>query len=414
MTTLENQFLGFIDKHRRLLYLIFALVVGLLIRWAGRDFVSLDMRDALLPWFDQIKAAGGLKALSGQVGDYGLLYQTIISLMTYVNIDPIYQYKLLSVVFDIALAVMAALVYKDLRMNGWRGSVAGGENVLGSLSREARESILSQTVMVGAIVWLLPTVMLNSAYWGQCDSMYSFFCLATLYQLRRGSYALAFVLLGLAFSCKLQTVFIMPFIVVYYLITKRFSALYIFISLVVVWLMGAVAFAYGRSLLAPLSIYYGQSSHYQLMYLSFPSFWVILGDNYLGFRWYAIFFTLCVVVAGMYACLNHRRYVMGKDGYYCALAWFIWSMVLFLPSMHDRYAYLLDLVLVLLACLDRRFVKYAVVALLSSLYFYGCFLFVQRDEAPIWLSAVYLLAYLHFTCTIYRGLKNSDEQPKQS
>ena len=402
MTSFEKNLLGHIDKHSRLLFVVLAAAIGLLIRWAGRDFVSLDMRDALLPWFDQIKAAGGLPALSSQVGDYGLLYQTIISLMTYVDISPIYQYKLLSVIFDAALAVMAALVYKDLMLNGLNGKTQ-------TVSREAHESILTRSALVGVLVWLLPTVMLNSAYWGQCDSIYAFFCLATLYQLRRGSYLFAFVLLGLAFSCKLQTVFIVPFIAVYYLITKRFSVVYILLSVAVMWFMGVVAFAYGRGLLAPLQIYYGQSSHYELMYLSFPSFWVLLGDDYWGFRWYAIFFTLCVVVTGMYVCLNHRRFLHSRVNYYCVVAWFIWSMVLFLPCMHDRYAYLLDLLLVLMACCDRRFIKYAVVALLASLYFYGCFLFVQRDEAPILLSVVYLLAYLHYTGTLYADLKNTDK-----
>ena len=402
MTSFEKNLLGHIDKHSRLLFVVLAAAIGLLIRWAGRDFVSLDMRDALLPWFDQIKAAGGLPALSSQVGDYGLLYQTIISLMTYVDISPIYQYKLLSVVFDAALAVMAALVYKDLMLNGLNGKAQ-------TVSREAHESILTRSALVGVLVWLLPTVMLNSAYWGQCDSIYAFFCLATLYQLRRGSYLFAFVLLGLAFSCKLQTIFIVPFIAVYYLITKRFSVVYILLSVAVMWLMGVVAFAYGRGLLAPLQIYYGQSSHYELMYLSFPSFWVLLGDDYWGFRWYAIFFTLCVVVTGMYVCLNHRRFLHSRVNYYCVVAWFIWSMVLFLPCMHDRYAYLLDLLLVLMACCDRRFIKFAVVALLASLYFYGCFLFVQRDEAPILLSVVYLLAYLHYTGTLYADLKNTDK-----
>lgn len=402
MTSFEKNLLGHIDKHSRLLFVVLAAAIGLLIRWAGRDFVSLDMRDALLPWFDQIKAAGGLSALSSQVGDYGLLYQTIISLMTYVDISPIYQYKLLSVAFDAALAVMAALVYKDLMLNGLNGKAQ-------TVSREVHESILTRSALVGVLVWLLPTVMLNSAYWGQCDSIYAFFCLATLYQLRRGSYLFAFVLLGLAFSCKLQTIFIVPFIAVYYLITKRFSVVYILLSVAVMWLMGVVAFAYGRGLLAPLQIYYGQSSHYELMYLSFPSFWVLLGDDYWGFRWYAIFFTLCVVVTGMYVCLNHRRFLHSRVNYYCVVAWFIWSMVLFLPCMHDRYAYLLDLLLVMMACCDRRFIKYAVVALLTSLYFYGCFLFVQRDEAPILLSVVYLLVYLHYTGTLYADLKNTDK-----
>ena len=54
------------------------------------------MYSCLVPWFDEIKDMGGICALSEQVGNYNLLYQTIISLMTYIPMDDMYLYKIFS------------------------------------------------------------------------------------------------------------------------------------------------------------------------------------------------------------------------------------------------------------------------------------------------------------------------------
>ena len=355
MTSLENRFITAIDKNRNWLLLALLVICGVGIRWAGRYFVSEDMTFCLKPWFEQMRAAGGLPALANQVGDYGLLYQTLISLMTYLPLPAVVQYKLVSSVFDVPLALLAAAIYRDVRLSGM------------AATPETRSRVRLQSWLVAAVVWLLPTVMLNSSYWGQCDSMYATCCLATLYLMRRNSFAGAFVMLGLAFACKLQTVFILPIIIVYYLVKKRFSLIWILLSVVVMWLSGIVAFAYGRNLLAPLMIYTGQVGHYEEMYMSFPSLWMLVGNDYWSLRWFAILLTLAVLAASLWYCLNRKRVILDGERYYAVAAWFMWSMLLFLPSMHDRYAYLLDLLLVVMACLDRRFLKYAVVTVLISL-----------------------------------------------
>ena len=397
-TSLENRFIEAIDKHRHALLLVFLFLAGAAIRWAGRYFISEDMEVCLIPWFEKIRAAGGLSALSSQVGDYGLLYQTLISLMTYLPIPAIIQYKLLSAVFDVGLALLVGAMYRDLRANGFSLAADGG-----SISAEMPQVRL-QSWFVAAVVWLLPTVILNSSYWGQCDSMYAFFALATLYLLRRGSIVKAFVLMGLAFSCKLQAVFIVPMIVVVYLLSKRFSLLWVLLSVVVMWLSGIVAYAYGRNLLTPFLIYTGQVGHYQEMYMSFPSLWMLVGNDYWSLRWFAILLTLVVLATGLWYCLDHKVAIISRERYYAVAAWFMWSMLLFLPGMHDRYAFMLDLLLVLVGCLDRRFVKYAVVTVLISLYYYGIYLFGERGEGHVLLALVYLLAYLHYTRTLVRDI----------
>ena len=398
MTSLENKFIDAINKHRNVLLLVLLFVLGAAVRWAGRYFVSEDMTYCLMPWFEKIKAAGGLPALSNQVGDYGILYQTLISIMTYLPIQSVVQYKLLSSLFDIPLALVAAAIYRDVRLS---------DKVT---TPETRSRVRMQSWLVAAVVWLLPTVMLNSSYWGQCDSLYATCCLATLYLLRRNSFVGAFVMLGLAFACKLQTVFILPIIGVYYLVQKRFSLFWILLSVVVMWLSGIVAFAYGRNLLAPILIYTGQVGHYQEMYMSFPSLWMLVGNDYWSMRWFAILLTFAVLAVGLWYCLNHRQNILSNERFYAVAAWFMWSMLLFLPSMHDRYAYLLDLLLVLLACWDRRFTKYAVITVLISLYYYGIYLFGDRGNGHVMAAVIYLVTYLHFTWTLVRQVESDTAQ----
>ena len=398
MTSLENKFIDAINKHRNVLLLVLLFVLGAAVRWAGRYFVSEDMTYCLMPWFEKIKAAGGLPALSNQVGDYGILYQTLISIMTYLPIQSVVQYKLLSSLFDIPLALVAAAIYRDVRLS---------DKVT---TPETRSRVRMQSWLVAAVVWLLPTVMLNSSYWGQCDSLYATCCLATLYLLRRNSFVGAFVMLGLAFACKLQTVFILPIIGVYYLVQKRFSLFWILLSVVVMWLSGIVAFAYGRNLLAPILIYSGQVGHYQEMYMSFPSLWMLVGNDYWSMRWFAILLTFAVLAVGLWYCLNHKHNILCNERFYAVAAWFMWSMLLFLPSMHDRYAYLLDLLLVLLACWDRRFTKYAVITVLISLYYYGIYLFGDRGNGHVMAAVIYLMTYLHFTWTLVRQVESDTAQ----
>ena len=62
----------------------------------------------LIPWFNQIRDGGGIVSLKSQIGNYNILYQTLIAFLTYFKIDCVWLYKLLSVVFDYLLAFFAA------------------------------------------------------------------------------------------------------------------------------------------------------------------------------------------------------------------------------------------------------------------------------------------------------------------
>ena len=171
MLKIEKQFISYVEDNKELIFLILISIIALLIRYAGLDFISGDMKNYLLKWYDTLKSGGGVCSLKKQVGDYGLLYQTIISGFTYVNIKPVYCYKIVSIICDFLLAGSIAYFVAEFKGNGF---------------------CRKRFCYAYALILLLPTVVLNSAYWGQCDSIYTVFVFWAIWFLYKQRYQSAF------------------------------------------------------------------------------------------------------------------------------------------------------------------------------------------------------------------------------
>ena len=87
------------------LYIVFGafmVIVSIVIRYLGMEFISSDYNLFLKHWYSDIKELGGLSALSQQVGDYNVTYQIVIALFTYLDVFPLYLIKifiLLQIIF---------------------------------------------------------------------------------------------------------------------------------------------------------------------------------------------------------------------------------------------------------------------------------------------------------------------------
>ena len=83
-----------------------------------------------------------------------------------------------------------------------------------------------------------------------------------------------------------------------------------------------------------------------------------------------------------------------------------WTVVLFLPCMHDRYAYLVDLLLIVCCFIDRKYIPFAVIACLLSFWCYIQYLLVvDIPHGHTLQSVVYTLLYFGYALTIYYNLK---------
>ena len=115
MPKFEQKFADFFTKHSSILFFIVITVLGIAVRYVGKEFLSSDMFNYLIPWFDTMKEQGGLPGLKYQVGDYNVFYQTFIAIMTYIPLNPMTQYKILSCVFDYLLAFFGAFLACNIK-----------------------------------------------------------------------------------------------------------------------------------------------------------------------------------------------------------------------------------------------------------------------------------------------------------
>lgn len=375
MTKVEKQIAEFLIKNKNLLFFAVITVMGAYLRFYGLPLITSDMEGFLLPWYYEILDKGGLQALGSQVGDYGLLYQTILAGLTYINWNPVYLIKFLPLIFDFLLCIMVPYFFCQITK---------------------KEILGFEYNIIYALLMFLPTFVINSAYWGQSDSIYSLFVLLTLFSIYKGEYKRSAVYYGLAFAFKLQAIFILPFIIAYYFYSKRMSARNALITLLVFWGSGIVAYFNGRSLAAPFTIYAMQSDEHAFMFMNFPSAWMLVGYDYYIFKTMAIVVALAALGVGLFIVLSKKVSIDSLEDFLKICAWFIWTALIFMPSMHDRYAYYLDIILILLCVLNRKYIKYASVSLIMSTLAYCDYLF-YTGYINIYSAVVYLAAYLAFT-----------------
>ena len=136
------------------------VVLSIMMRVIFWDLEFPDYTVCLKPWTMQLKEYGGFKGLAYEIGNYTPAYMHFLMIFSYFDIEPVYLIKALSTVFDVVLAIGFTLL----------------------LSKQLNKY---QKVLAFFVVLWLPTVITNSAVWGQCDAIYvSFILLAFACALR--------------------------------------------------------------------------------------------------------------------------------------------------------------------------------------------------------------------------------------
>lgn len=377
MFNFEKKILLFIDKNKQEFCFIAITLFFLVLRLSMFKFQSNDYKNYLNPWYEQIAHMGGLNALKEQVGNYSVPYQFLIALFTYIPVNNIYLYKIISVVFDFVLAFYAAKLCREIN------------------------SKINFTIVYGVFLGI-PTIFLNSALWGQVDSFYSSLCVVAIYELLKSRYLRSFIFLGMALSLKLQTIFILPAFLFIYIVKKEFSIFNFMISVVVVYICNIPGFIYGRNLMTPITVYMHQSKEYNELNLGYPNFVsffstrIVYDESNLTnmFRRMFVLLTFAILVL-IYSMLLMKFNTWGKQELLLIFIITSWTCVLFLPGMHDRYGYLVD-VLLLVASLTiaKKFLVPTTIMIFSSFYAYMAYLLSMEFNIKV-ISLFVVLAYIY-------------------
>ncbi|WP_295774581.1 hypothetical protein [uncultured Limosilactobacillus sp.] len=388
---IERNLISYLLKHGKILIFGIITCLGVVIRLCLFKFRSGDYDIYLSTWYEQIRELGGIKALHFQVGDYGVPYQLIIDLFTYIPINNLYLYKALSSLFDFILAFYGALLCKQFNKK------------------------IDFNVIYG-IILMIPTVILNSALWAQCDSIYCSFVCISLYYLMKNKPLPSFIFLGIAFSFKLQTIFIFPAYILFYLIKKNISCVHFLIILVSMYVMNIPGFIAGRDLLTPIKVYMNQTNEYKqyglnFNYPNFASIFNSVGKHYFdSFSKFLVIFTILSLVVIYTIVLDKLEDTNFEAIHIIALSMItVFTMVVLLPSMHERYGYLLDLMLLFSAVIDKRYILSFFVMAMVSLIAYSKTNF--GIQYPLVFTSVIVLATYVYSCYIAYDFFISREMP---
>ena len=390
MNTYEKRVIEFLEKNACSIFMLIATLLSILVRWYGMDMMSGDYNTFLAGWYDEIKNNGGLNALSQQVGDYNIAYQFIISLFTYTPIYPLHAYKIFSIIFDYSLAFGTACLVVSLKHKNFE---------------------MKTFVLAYSAVLFLPTVFINSAYWAQCDCIYVSFIVWALYFLRKEKFTLAFILFGVSLAFKLQMVFIVPFILYYYVSTKKFSIVKLLWIPVMLFISSLPAVFNGRPVTTFIDIYLDQTDRYPSMNMNFANYWWVSGGHYEYLKMPAIFMTLILFGAAMILIVKLKVDVNNNRLFLLIASWGVWTCINFLPGMHDRYGYLLDILFFALVFVDyRKYLKFFVFTYMISVILYGRFLFNTNMDLTI-PAFSFVAMYVYFSYVVYEECRNA---PKAS
>ena len=318
------------------------------------DYVANDYEVFLSQWVATFRNNGGFAAIKQSIGNYNVPYLYFLAAISYLPIPDLYLIKLFSILFDVLLA--------------W-----GGLRLVKVLLPARKAAPL----LAFCLLLLLPTVVLNGAYWGQCDSIYGAFVLHALACAldKRPGWSVA--LLAVAFSFKLQTIFLIPlWCVLWYGGRVKFRHLLLFPATYVLTILPA--FLLGKPLGDILGVYLGQTQEYtHKLTFNAPSVFSLLpyyAEVDLAFWSKAgIIAAFGLVLAVLGFLFFHRDTLSGWNILAAGVIMAI-GVPYLLPYMHERYFFLADCLTLVWFCVDRRRLPVFLLTALASLSSYCVYL----------------------------------------
>lgn len=357
------------------LFVFLISAAALLTRFYLFPIESNDYHQFLQGWFATLKENGGLAAIGMNIGDYMPPYFYILALLTYLPWQDLYLIKLVSCAADFVLA------YYVMRIVWLRypGRPHG--------------------MMAYAVVLFLPTVVLNSAAWAQCDAMFTSALVACLYYFLIDRPNRAVLAFAISFVLKLQAIFFAPLLLLLFLKRKvKFHSLLIIPGVYILSIIPAAIM--GRNLWDLLTVYVSQSKLYTSLCMSIPNLYAFLGNvasEPLGKA--GVIFAGGVVLMLLYV-LYRKPYVITPEILVTMGLLFAILLPFILPHMHERYYFLADIVSVIFAFYFPRKVYTAAImcgasACATANYLFGLAYYPQQLLAvAVFINLILLAKHL--------------------
>ncbi len=326
-------------------------------RVALLSFASRDYNVFLSDWLAQMRELKGVAPLVEKIGDYNMPYLYFLFIISKFSLNDLILIKWFSCIFDFLAAIFMMKI----------------------VSLRTKNTVA--TFLAYILTLALPTVLLNSAYWGQCDSIPAALSIGAVYFFLKDKPSSAIALYALAFSFKLQAIFVLPFIVVA-LAVKKVNPLKLVLFPAVFLGVLVPALVCGRPFIECVRIYFDQAGQYPEMSLNSPSFWQIFEDAPIeNFNMVAVMLTGIAFISLVAVCFKFKDKIDNKA--LVELAYLSAVIIpFFLPRMHDRYFFIADVLSLGVFLYDRKKWYVPLIMQIASLNCYSYYLFGGKLIMP--------------------------------
>lgn len=364
------------------------LLAAFALRAVCLPYETLDYQNFLKVWVQFYRENSGLAALGLPVGNYNVPYLVFLALFSRSSIPELYLIKLLSIFFDVVLA--------------WACMQLAGRFTRG----------VGRRLACFFLVLFWPTVVLNGALWGQCDSIYTAFAVLSVYLVLDGKPALGMASIAASFSFKLQAVFVLPVFLLFLLARRvRWRDCLVFPAVCVLLVLPAVCA--GRGLWDALTIAFQQTDSIGTgLNYNAPSVFALVTNvpdadlaGKLGIAAAALVIVLLAVRVG------RRGRACSDQALGLAAALLAVAIPFFLPHMHERYFFAADVLTLTLAVVQPQLAPLAALCEFASLLGYHAYLKARYLLLMSW-GAWALVAVLAVLSALFLAQTRGGKNPR--
>lgn len=388
---MDNFFRGLIDKKFKikkfeiglldLLLLSGMTVAGFLIRYIFRSIVTDDWIIFWEPWILQLKE-GGFKALATDFYDYAPPFMYVLWIISILPINPMTAYKGISCILDFVVAIIAAKMIFNLTKSKTR---AYG---------------------IYSIFMIMPTMVLNSALWAQCDVFYTVFVLLSIYFILKDRPSFGMFFYGIAFAFKLQSLFVFPIYVILW--AKKKIKLENFLWIIIMYFAGIMpAWIAGRPLMELINIYVAQGAQdVWSLSIKLSNIYQIYGTSFflIEYAKAGIWLILGILMFIMFY-MAYKKYPITREFAILGCLFFAMLTPYFLPHMHERYYYLADVFAIIYAFINPKKFYIAIIQIMLSFTAYMEYLSKTFSGPIAYYSFVQLALIIIIGKEIYSYIK---------
>ena len=387
---LEDKIWDYIDKHIYGVYFLLITVFAIVIRMILMKYESGDYTMFLKPWFDELQINGGILGLSKDIGNYTPIYMTALAIFTYIPVKSLISIKIFSIIFDFIGGIYIMKIVKEL------------------LKNNKNKDMIS--LVMYAIYLFLPTVILNSSYWAQSDSIYTCFVIISLYYLIKNNFIKGIIFWSIAFSFKFQAIFIFPLYVLMYFSNRKLKFKYFLLIPFIIFIFSIPKVVATRDLLVGFKLYFNQAGTYkQYITLNLPNLYGIFlqGESNLIYTRFddmgmiGIIITMVILITMAFLVRKNKIKFDSKT----IIDFGLWSILIttfFLPQMHERYLFMGDVIGILYFIINKNKYYVPIIIELISLNGYMYLLFSGFAVNFSLLSVVFLILIIMYSVDMFK------------